>query len=79
MTVPAVIMDLVHEMPIVWSYLFGSLLLFVSLTANMENKQNYWDFSVDIVLGFRFTMNWLHIHNLRTAGYSKHIVICKLL
>lgn len=29
---PAVIMDLVHEMPIVWSYLFGSLLLFVSLT-----------------------------------------------
>lgn len=45
----------------------------------MEHKQNYWDFYVEIVLGFGFNLNWLHIHNLRAAGYSKHIVICKLL
>lgn len=65
----------------------NSLVLFVrKLTAicilnraNIENKQNYWDFSVETVLGFGFNMTWLHIHNLRTAGYSKHIVICKLL
>lgn len=78
LTAPAVIMDSMHGMPVVWSYLFWSSLLFVSLTElTCRTTKNYWDFFAGVVLGFGFNVNGLHIHNLRTAGYSKHIVICK--
>lgn len=84
-TVPMIDIPCCDNGPSAWNA--KGLVLFVrKLTAicilnwaNMENKRNCWESSVEIVLGFGFSVNWLHIHNLRTAGYSKHIVICKLL
>lgn len=74
--IPAVIMDLVHEMPIVWPYLFWGLLLFVSLTElTCRTRRNYWDFSVEIVLGFDFNMKWLHIHNFQNSWLYQHTVV----
>lgn len=41
LAIPAVIMDLLREMPIVWLYLFWSLPLFVSLT-ELTCRGNCW-------------------------------------
>lgn len=66
LTIPAVIMDLMREMPIVWLYLFWILPLFVSLT-ELTCRGNCW---IALVLVLSQNTNWLPICPFEDATYK---------